>query len=89
MSYPGALGSPVGDLDPYKWGPDPYLGVRLVHVEVLDLPGGLDPIHGGPEPAHGGPDSLLKSLSIWLSWTHGTIGPARRAGAGPEAYGLS
>jgi hypothetical protein len=44
---------------------------------------------GGLDPAHGGPDSLLKSLSIWLSWTCGTTGPARRAGAGPEAYDLS
>jgi hypothetical protein len=28
----------VGDPDPPQGGPDPILGVRLAHVEVLDQP---------------------------------------------------
>jgi hypothetical protein len=63
-------------------GPDPILGVRSVHVGVLDQPGGPDRISRGPALSHGGPDSLSMpwstspSLATWRpqSRPHGGVG---------------
>jgi hypothetical protein len=46
---------------------DPILGVRSVHVGVLDQLGGPDCLSMGPTLSHGGPDSLLTHWSIPLS----------------------
>jgi hypothetical protein len=43
------------------------LGVRSVHVGVLDQLGGPDCISRGPALSHRGPDSLLMPWSISLS----------------------
>jgi hypothetical protein len=55
--------------DPIRGGPDPILGVRFAHVEVLGQVklGDLDRIYRGPALSHGGPDSLLMLWSISLS----------------------
>jgi hypothetical protein len=40
-----------GGPDPIRRGPDPILGVRSVHVGVLDHLGGPDCTRGGPGPS--------------------------------------
>jgi hypothetical protein len=66
----------VGGPDPIRWVPDPILGVRSIHVGVLDQPGGLDHISRGPALSHGGPDSLSMpwstspSLAMWWPQSH-------------------
>jgi hypothetical protein len=67
MFYPGTLGPHYGRPGPPTWGPDPILGVRFAHVEVLAKLGGLDRIYRGPTLSHGGPNSLLMPWSISLS----------------------
>jgi hypothetical protein len=62
-----ALGSHCGWSRPLTGGPDLILGVRSVHVGVLDRLGGPDCISRGPALSHGGPDSLLTPWSIVLS----------------------
>jgi hypothetical protein len=58
----------VGGLDPIRGGgPDPILGVRSVHVGVLDQLGGPDCISRSPTLSHGCPDSLLMPWSITFS----------------------
>jgi hypothetical protein len=57
----------MGGLYPIRRGPDPILGVRSVHVGVLDHFGGPDYIFRGPSLSHGGLDSLLMPWSISLS----------------------
>jgi hypothetical protein len=65
---PGTLGPYCGRSGPHTgWGPDPILGVRSVHVGVMDQLGGLDCLSRGPALSHGGPDSLLMPWSISLS----------------------
>jgi hypothetical protein len=61
------LGPHCGRSRPIRRGPDPILGVRSVHVGVLDHLGGPDCISRGPALSHGGPDSLLTPWSISLS----------------------
>jgi hypothetical protein len=57
----------VGGPNPIQGGLDPILGVRSIHVGVLDQLGGPDCISRGPALSHGGPDSLLMPWSISLS----------------------
>jgi hypothetical protein len=58
----------VGGPDPIRGGgPDPIVGVRSVHVGVLDQLGGPDCISKGPTLSHGGLDSLVMPWSISLS----------------------
>jgi hypothetical protein len=61
------LGPLCGRSGPHTGGPDPILGVRSVHVGVLDQLGGPDCISRGPALSHGGPDSLLTPWSVSLS----------------------
>jgi hypothetical protein len=63
------LGPHCGRSGPHTGGggPDPILGVRSVHVGVLDQLGGPDCISRGPALSHGGPNSLLTPWSISLS----------------------
>jgi hypothetical protein len=42
------LGPHCGRFGPHTWGPDPNLGVRSIHVGVLDQLGGPDCISKGP-----------------------------------------
>jgi hypothetical protein len=48
----------VGGPNPIWWGPDPILGVRSVHMGVLDQLGGPDCISRGPALSHGGESRL-------------------------------
>jgi hypothetical protein len=65
---PRTLGPYCGRSGPHTGGgPNPILGVRSVHVGVLDQLGGPDCISRGPTLSHGGPDSLLMPWSISLS----------------------
>jgi hypothetical protein len=57
----------VGSPNPIRWGPDPILGVRSVHVGVLDQLGGPDCISRSSTLSHGGPDPPLMPWSISLS----------------------
>jgi hypothetical protein len=59
----------VGGPDPIRGGggSDTNLGVRSVHVGVLNQLGGPDCISRGPTLSHGGLDSLLMPWSISLS----------------------
>jgi hypothetical protein len=61
------LGPHCGRSGPHTGGPYPILGVRSVHVGVLDQLGGPDCISRGPILSHGGPDSLLRTWGISLS----------------------
>jgi hypothetical protein len=61
------LGPLCGRSGPHTGGLDPILGVRSVHVWVLDQLGGPDYISRGPALSHGGPDSLLMPWSVSLS----------------------
>jgi hypothetical protein len=61
------LGPHCGRSRSHTGGPDPILGVRSVHMRVLDQLGGPDCISRGPTLSHGGPDSLLTPWSISLS----------------------
>jgi hypothetical protein len=61
------LGPHCGGSGPHTEGSGPILGVRSVHVGVLDHLGGPDCISRGPALSHGGPDSLLMPWSISLS----------------------
>jgi hypothetical protein len=63
------LGPHCGRSGPHTGGggPDPILGVRSVHVGVLDQLGGPDCISRGPALSHGGLGSLLTPWSISLS----------------------
>jgi hypothetical protein len=63
----GTLAPYCGRPGPHTGGPDPILGVRSIHVGVLDQLGGLDCISRGPALSHGSPDSLLIPWSISLS----------------------
>jgi hypothetical protein len=55
-----ALGPHCGLSGPHTGGgPDPILGVRSVHLGVLDRLGGPDCISRGRALSHGGSDSLL------------------------------
>jgi hypothetical protein len=62
-----ALGPHCGRSGPHTGGLDPILGVRSVHVGVLDRLGGPDCISRGLALPHGGSDSLLTPCSIVLS----------------------
>jgi hypothetical protein len=64
---PRTLGPYCGWPRPHMGGPYPILGVRSVHVGVLDQLGGPDCISRGPALSHGGSDSLLMPWSISLS----------------------
>jgi hypothetical protein len=63
------LGPHCGRSGPHTGGggPDPILGVRSIHVGVLDQLGGPDCISSGPALSHGGLGSLLTPWSISLS----------------------
>jgi hypothetical protein len=56
-----------GRSGPHTGGLDPILGVRSVHVGVLDQLGGPNCISRGPALSHGGPDPPLMPWSISLS----------------------
>jgi hypothetical protein len=43
-------------------GPDPILGVRSIHLGVLDQPGGPDRISRGPTLSHGGSGLTIDAL---------------------------
>jgi hypothetical protein len=50
--------------------PDPILGVRSVHVGVLDQPGGLDRIYRGPALSHGGSGLTVDALEYITFSSH-------------------
>jgi hypothetical protein len=67
MFWPGTLGPYCRWFGPHtRGGPDPILGVRSVHVGVLDQLGGPNCVSTGPALSHGGPYPLLMPWSISL-----------------------
>jgi hypothetical protein len=60
--------------DPIWRGPDPILGVRSVHVGVLDHLGGPDCISRGPTFSHGGSGLTVDALE-YITFSGHVVAP--------------
>jgi hypothetical protein len=90
MFCPGTLGPHCGWLGPHTGGggggPDPILGVRFAHVEVLDQTWRPGPYIQGSDTFPWGSGLTVDALEyITFFWTRGGPGPAHVVGSGAVA----